>query len=95
MGSQIEKILNKGAKIKKSKLKTIIWIGWITFALGIIDYSGNKIGAPGSWMKDALHGLFFICMSVFYFALYQNMKQQKLNLEIIERIQLIEEKLPR
>ena len=87
MKNQIEEIVKKGAKIKKSNPKSIIVLAWMLFAFGLIDYFSNKIGAPGSWIKDAMHGLFVLVMSVVCFTEYNFIKQRKLNLEIIEQLE--------
>ena len=93
MKSQIEEILKNGVKIKKSKTKSLIVLTWLLFGFGLIDYFGNKIGVPGSWIKDSMHGLFLLIFGLLCFTLYNSIRQAKFNLEIIERIQELEQKL--
>lgn len=95
MSSQIEELVKKGAKVKRANPKSVLILACIFFIVGLIDYLGNKMGAPGSWIKDALHGLFIIVLSVVCFAEYHLIKHRKLNLEIIERLQELEQRLPK
>ncbi len=87
MGKEVEEILKKGEKIRKSKLILIEIPAGILFILGCIMYAIHFQKDMGS-----VEGLFFISLGILFLIIAKLGKQNKINLELIERIQKLETK---
>ena len=88
MGKEVEEIVKKGEKIRKSKLIFIEIPAGILFIVGCISYfilSPQPKGSVG-------HGLFSISLGILFLIIARLGKQDKVNLELIERIQKLETK---
>lgn len=87
MGKEVEEILKKSEKIRKSKLILIEIPAGIIFVSGCIMYITHFQKPMGS-----VEGLFSITLGLLFFIIAGVGKQNKVNLELIERIQKLETK---
>lgn len=88
MGKEVEEIVKKSEKIRKSNLKFIEIPAGILFILGCIMYVIQFPLPKGS----VGHGLFSISLGLLFLIISRLGKQNKVNLELIERIQKLETK---
>ena len=87
MGKEVEKIVKKSEKIRKSKLIFIEIPAGIFFLGGCIMYAFS-VQKP----TDFVEGLFLISLGLLFLIIAGQGKQNKVNLELIERIQKLETK---
>jgi len=87
MGKEVEEILKKSKKIRKSKLILIEIPAGIIFISGCIMYIIHFQKPMGS-----VEGLFSITLGLLFLIIAGVGKQNKVNLELIERIQKLETK---
>ena len=87
MGKEVEKIVKQGEKIRKSNLIFIEIPAGILFILGCIMYIIHFQKPMGS-----VEGLFIISLGLLNLIIAGVGKQNKVNLELIERIQKLETK---
>jgi hypothetical protein len=88
MGKEVEEIVKKSEKIRKANLKFIEIPAGILFILGCITYSIQMPLPKGS----VGYGLFSISLGILFLLIAGLGKQNKVNLELIERIQKLETK---
>jgi hypothetical protein len=82
MGKEVEKIVKKSEKIRKSKLIFIEIPAGILFILGCYMY----------FIQEDVQGLFSVSLGLLFLIIAGVGKQNKVNLELIERIQKLETK---
>ena len=87
MGKEVEKIVKQSEKIRKSNLIFIEIPAGILFILGYIMYFIHFQKPMGS-----VEGLFSISLGLLLLIIAGMGKQNKVNLELIERIQKLETK---
>ena len=90
MSTEIDEILQSRGKIEKFKPKFLKIIGGLFFSFGCIVYTYGLIRDWDS--NDVTAGLFPISLGVFWFIIFIITKQSKVNLELIDRIQEIEDR---
>ena len=89
MSTEIQEILKSSKKIKKFKPKFASIFAGLFFIFGCILYVYSVIRDS----NDITTGLFFISVGLLWFILSIITKQSKVNLELIDHIQEIEDRL--
>jgi len=85
MGKEVEEIVKKREKIRKANLKFIEIPAGILFIVGCFMYV--ILSQPSDSVS---YGLFSISLGILFLMIAMLGKQNKVNLELIERIQKLE-----